>query len=179
VPHVAVGDPQPPGQPAGTQRPRRGVLLLLSVPELLNPLTSGRRAGAQLGELLADLPLVAAQLPRKRARTQPLAGADLAGPVVVFPLDRPSLGIGGAAGDRGVLVAAGGEVPLQPGELLRGRAAVAGWLAEHLKACPVVCWARSPPNHWRTTAGAVPTSAANSLGQAARHRPAPAAGRRR
>jgi hypothetical protein len=43
------------------------------VPELGDALAGGGRPGAQLGELLADLPLVAAQLPRKLAGTQPLA----------------------------------------------------------------------------------------------------------
>jgi hypothetical protein len=33
------------------------------VPELRDALAGGRRPGAQLGELLADLPLVAADLP--------------------------------------------------------------------------------------------------------------------
>lgn len=37
---------------------------------------------------------------------EPLVGADLAGPVVAFHLGRQPLGVGGAAGDRGLLVAA-------------------------------------------------------------------------
>jgi hypothetical protein len=60
------------GELAGPERPGARVLLLV-VPELLNSLISGRRSGAQVGELLADLPLVAAQLPRKLAGAQPLA----------------------------------------------------------------------------------------------------------
>jgi hypothetical protein len=56
------------------------------VPQLRDPLAGGRRSGAQLGELLADLPPVAAQLPREPERTQPLAAADLAGPVAAFHL---------------------------------------------------------------------------------------------
>src|SRR5512132_1934403 len=62
VTHIAVGHPQPPGEPARAQRPGRRVLLL-GVPELFDPLGGDRRPGAQLGELQADLPLVAAQLP--------------------------------------------------------------------------------------------------------------------
>jgi hypothetical protein len=105
VPHVAVGDPEPPGELAGAQRPDRGVLLLV-VPELRDPLASGRRPGAQLGELLADAPLVAAQLPGELERAEPFAAADLPGPVVAFHLHRHPVGVGGAAGNRGVLVAA-------------------------------------------------------------------------
>ena len=75
------------------------------------------------------LRLVAAQLPGELAGAQPLAGADLPGPVVAFHLGGQPLRIGGAAGDRGLLVAAGGEMGLQPGELLRGRPAVADRLA--------------------------------------------------
>jgi hypothetical protein len=63
-----------------------------------------------------------------------LAAAALAGPVVAFHLGGQPLGIGGAAGDGGLLVAAGGEVRLQPGELLGGGAAVADGLAEDLHA---------------------------------------------
>ena len=65
---------------------------------------------------------------------QPLAGADLPGPVVAFHLDGQPLGVGGAAGDRRLLVAAGGEMGLQPRQLLGGRLAVADGLAEDLQA---------------------------------------------
>jgi hypothetical protein len=41
------------------------------VPQLLDALAGGGRPGAQLGELLADLPLVAAQLPDELAGPQP------------------------------------------------------------------------------------------------------------
>jgi hypothetical protein len=78
---------------------------------------------------VADAALVAAQLPGELAWLQPLAGAELPGPVAAFHLDRQPLRVGGAAGDRGVLVAACGEMALQPGELLRGGAAVADRLA--------------------------------------------------
>jgi hypothetical protein len=43
------------------------------VPELRDPLAGGGRARAQLGELLADLPLVAAELLGELAGAQPLA----------------------------------------------------------------------------------------------------------
>jgi hypothetical protein len=45
------------------------------VPELSDALGGGRRPGAEGGELLADLPLVAAELPGELAWLQPLAGA--------------------------------------------------------------------------------------------------------
>jgi hypothetical protein len=64
VAYVAVGDAQPPGELAGAQRPRGRVLLLL-LPKLPEALASGGRPGAQLGKLLADDALVAANLPRK------------------------------------------------------------------------------------------------------------------
>jgi hypothetical protein len=83
--HVAVGDPQAPGELAGAQRPA-GRVLLVGVPELGDPVASGRRAAAQGGELLADLPLVGAQLPGELTRSQPLSCADLAGPVAAFHL---------------------------------------------------------------------------------------------
>jgi hypothetical protein len=134
--HVAVGYPKALGELAGAQRPGRRVLLA-GVPELGDPLGGSRRAGAQLGELLANLPLVAAQLPSELARAQPLSAADLAGPVAAFHLDRQPLGVGGAAGDRSVLVAAGGKMRLQPRQLLGGWAAVAHGLAEDLQALPV------------------------------------------
>jgi len=72
VAHVAVGDPQPLSELAGAQRPGRRVLLL-GVPELGDALGRGRRPGAQLGELLADLALVAAELPGELPWLQPLA----------------------------------------------------------------------------------------------------------
>jgi hypothetical protein len=53
---------------------------------LFDPLGGGRRAGAQLGEQVADLPLVAAELPGELAGLQPLTAADLSGPVVAFHL---------------------------------------------------------------------------------------------
>ncbi len=108
--------------------------VLLGVPELLDALAGGRRSGAQLGELLADLPLVAADLPGELERAQPLAAAGLPGPVVAFHLGRHLLGVGGAAGDRGLLVAAGGEVRLQPRKLPRRGAAMADWLADRVQA---------------------------------------------
>ena len=70
--HVAVGHPQSPGELAGAQRPA-GRVLLLGVPELGDPLGRGRRADAQGGQLLADLAVVAAQLPSQRRGPQPLA----------------------------------------------------------------------------------------------------------
>src|SRR5215211_4793327 len=65
--HIAVGHPQAPGELAGAQRPA-GRVLLVGVPELGDPLASGRRTAAQGGELLADLPLVGAQLPGELTR---------------------------------------------------------------------------------------------------------------
>jgi hypothetical protein len=53
---------------------------------------------------------------------------------VAFDLDCQPLGIGGTPGDGGLLVVAGGEVRLQPRELVRGGPAVADWFAEHLQA---------------------------------------------
>jgi hypothetical protein len=105
--------------------------LLLGVPQLRDPLAGGRRPGAQLGELLADLPLVTAQLPGELAWAQPLAGTDLAGPVVALDLGGQPLGVGGAAGHRDLLVAAGGEVRPQPGKLLGRGAAVTDGLDQH------------------------------------------------
>jgi hypothetical protein len=102
------------------------------MPEFGDPLAGGGRPGAQLGELLADLPLVAAQLPRELAGAQPLAAANLADPVVALHRGGQPLGVGGgAAGDGGLLVAAGGEVRLQPSKLLGGGAAVADGLGQH------------------------------------------------
>jgi hypothetical protein len=131
--HVAVGHAEAPGELAGAQRPAGGVLLV-GVPELSDPLGGGRRAGAQLRELLAGAALVAAQLPGELARTQPLTGADLAGPVVAFHLGGQPLRIHRAAGDGGLLVAAAGEVGLELGELLGGRLAVACRLGQDLQA---------------------------------------------
>jgi hypothetical protein len=137
VAHVAVGDAEAPGELAGAQRPDSRVLLL-GVPELGDALAGGRRAGAQLDELLADAALVAAELPGELPWYQPLAGADLPGPVVAFHLGGQPFGVGGAAGDRRLLVAAGGEMGLQPGQLLGGRLAVADGLAEALQALGAV-----------------------------------------
>jgi hypothetical protein len=122
--HVTVGHAQPPAQLAGAQQPAAHVLLV-GVPELGNPLAGGRRAGTEDGELLADLPLVAAHLPGELPGLQPLTTADLAGPVVAFHLGGQPLRIGGVAADSSLLVAAGGEVGLQSGQLLRRRPAVA------------------------------------------------------
>jgi hypothetical protein len=72
MPHVAVGHPQSLSELAGAERPG-GRVLLLGVPELGDPFAGGGRAGAQLGELQADLPLVAAELPRELAGAEPLA----------------------------------------------------------------------------------------------------------
>ena len=72
MPHVAVGDAQAPGELAGAQRPGAEVLLL-GVPELGDALGGGRRPGAESGELLADLALVAAELSGELAWLQPLA----------------------------------------------------------------------------------------------------------
>jgi hypothetical protein len=55
---------------------------------------------------------------------------------VAFHLDGQLLGVGGAAGDRRLLVAACGEMRLQPRQLLGGRLAVADGLAEDLQALP-------------------------------------------
>jgi hypothetical protein len=66
VAYVAVGDAQALRELAGAQRPAGGVLLV-GLPELFDPLGGGRRAGAQGGELLADLSLVAAELPGQLA----------------------------------------------------------------------------------------------------------------
>jgi hypothetical protein len=129
--HVAIGDPQPPGELAGAQWPAARILL---VPELGDPLGGGRRAGAQLRELVADAALVAAQLPGELARTQPLGAADLAGPVAAFHLGGQPLRINRAAGDGGLLMAAAGEVGLELGELLGGRLAVACRLGQDLQA---------------------------------------------
>jgi hypothetical protein len=112
--------------------------VLVGVPQLRDPLARGRGASAQLGELLADLPRVAAQLLRELTGLQPLAGADLAGPVVAFHRGGQPLGVGGVAGDRGVLVAAGGKVRLQPGKLLGGGAAVADGLDEDATVSPLL-----------------------------------------
>jgi hypothetical protein len=131
--YVAVGDPQALGELAGDQR-SAGRVLLVGVPELFDPLAGGRWAGAQLCELLADLPLVAAQLSRQLARLQPLVAADLAGPVVAFHLGGQPLSIGRVAADGGLLVAIGGEMGLQPGQLPGGGAAVADRLAQDLQA---------------------------------------------
>jgi hypothetical protein len=137
VAHVAVGDAQPPGELAGAARPGRRVLLL-GVPELGDALGGGRRPGAQLGELLADAVLVAAELPGELAWLQPLACAELAGPVAAFHLDGQPFGVGGASGERRLLVAAGGEMGLQIGELRWGWVAVADGLAEGLQAVGAV-----------------------------------------
>jgi hypothetical protein len=88
--------------------------------------------GPQLRELLADVVLVAAQLPGELAWLQPLARADLPGPVVAFHLDGQPFGVGGAAGNRRLPMAAGGETRLQPCQLCWGRVAVADGLAEQL-----------------------------------------------
>jgi hypothetical protein len=77
VAYVAVGDAQALRELAGAQRPAGRVLL---APELFDPLGGGRRAGAQGGELLADLSLVAAQLSGELGGAQPLTAADLSGP---------------------------------------------------------------------------------------------------
>jgi hypothetical protein len=130
--HVAVGDTQALGELAGAQRPT-ALVLLIGLPELGDPLGGGRRAGAQLGELLADLPLVAAELPGELPGLQPVMAANLAGPVVAFHLGRQPLRIGRVAGDAGLLMAAGGEMRLQPGQLPRGRPAVADRPGEHLQ----------------------------------------------
>jgi hypothetical protein len=53
---------------------------------------------------------------------------------VTFHLGGQPLRIGRAAGDGGLLVAAGGEVGLELGELRRGRLAVADQLGEDLQA---------------------------------------------
>jgi hypothetical protein len=121
VAHVAVGHAQPPGELAGAQRPGSRVLLV-GVPELGDALGRGRRAGAEGGELQAELPLVAAELPGELAWLQPLAGAELLGPVAAFHLGGQPFGVGGAAGDRRLLVAAGGEMRLQPRRAARGKA---------------------------------------------------------
>jgi hypothetical protein len=134
--HVAVGHAQAPGELAGAQRPA-ALVLLVGVPELGDPVAGGRRADAQLRELLADLPLVAAQLPGELAGSQPLAPADFAGPVVAFHLGGQPLSVDGAASDRCLLVAAGGEVGLELGELRRGRLAVADRFGEDLQALAV------------------------------------------
>jgi len=133
VAHVAVGDAQAPGELAGAQRPGRRVLLV-GVPELGDALGGRRRPGTEGGELLADAALVAVELPGELAWLQPLAGAELPGPVAAFHLGRQPLGVGGAAGDRRLLVAAGGEMRLQIGELRWGRVAVADGLAEDFQA---------------------------------------------
>jgi hypothetical protein len=141
------------------------------VPQLLDALASGRGPGAQVGELLADLPLVAAQLPGELAETELLAGADLAGPVVAFHRGRQPLGVGGVATDGGLLVAAGSEVCLQPASCSAvGRPWLTGWLRT-FRPWGLWCWARSPANHWRAIVAVVPSSAANSLGSS---RPLPA-----
>jgi hypothetical protein len=77
--------------------------------------------------------LIAAQLSGELAGRQPLAAADLAGPVVAFHFGGQPLRIGGVAGDGGLLVAASGKVGLQPGELPGGGAAVADRLAQDLQ----------------------------------------------
>jgi hypothetical protein len=74
---------------------------------------------------VADLPLVAAELPDQLAGTQPFPAADLAGPVVAFHLGGQPLRINRAAGDAGLLVATGGEVGPQPRQLPGRGAAVA------------------------------------------------------
>jgi hypothetical protein len=137
VPHVAVSDTQPPGELAGAQRPARGVLLV-GVPELGDAVAGGGRPGAQLGELLANDALVAAQFPRELEWAEPVAGPGLAGPVVAFHLGRQPLGVGGAAGDRGLLVAAGGKVRLQPRKLPGRGPAVADGLDQHPSVCLLV-----------------------------------------
>ena len=106
------------------------------MPELGDALGGGRRAGAEGGELLADAALVAAELPGELAWLEPLACAELPGPVVAFHFDGQPLGVGGSAGNRGVLVAAGGEMRLQPRQLLGGRLTVADGLTEDLQALP-------------------------------------------
>lgn len=146
MPHVAVGHPQPPGELAGAERPG-GRVLLLGVPELGDALGGGSRPGAQLGELLADLPLVAAELPGELPWLQPLACADLPGPVAAFHLDGQPFGVGGAAGDRRLLVAAGGEVGLQPASCSREGWP---WLTGSRRTpgpWPLGCWARRPASH--------------------------------
>jgi hypothetical protein len=137
MPYVAVGDAQPPGEPAGAQRPGRRILLV-GVPELGDALGGGRRPGAEGGELLADLPLIAVQFPGELPGLQPFTGSELPGPVVAFHLGGQPLRIDRAAGDRRLLMAAGSEMPLQPGELTGRRAAVAYGLVEDIQALGAV-----------------------------------------
>ena len=129
--YVAVGDAEALRELAGAQRPGCHVFLV-GVPELDDPLGGGRRAGAQLGEQVADLSLVAAQLPGELGGVQPLTAADLSDPVVAFHLGGQPLRISGAASDRRLLVATSGKMGLQPGELAGRGAAVADRLAQDL-----------------------------------------------
>jgi hypothetical protein len=76
------------------------------MPQLRDALAGGRRAGAQLDELPSDDTLVAANLAGELPRVQPLAAADLPGPVMAFHPSRQSLRMGWVTGDGGVLVAA-------------------------------------------------------------------------
>jgi hypothetical protein len=129
VADVAVGDAQLPGEPARAQGPR-GRVLLPGVPELLDALPGGSRPGAQLAKLPGDLVQPGAELAGEPDGVEPLAGADLPGPVGPLHLGRQLLSAGRAAGDRGTLMGALGEVGLQPVELLGRRPAVAGRLAQ-------------------------------------------------
>ncbi len=129
VPDVVGGHAQPVGQPAGARRRLVRVAELLG-PQLRQPRASGRRPGPQAGKPLGNLPARHAELAGQASVVHRLVGANLPRPVAPLDLHRDPLGVERSAGDGSLLVAARGEVRLQPGHLLGGGLAVADGLGQ-------------------------------------------------
>jgi hypothetical protein len=151
VPDVGVGEAQAVSQLAGAGGPGTGVGLV-GVPQLLDPLGGGGRAGAQLTQLRRYDVRLGAELPGQPECVLPLASAGLAGPVG----RSTSAATSSAATGRPVTAARwwppSAKCARKPASCpAEGRL----WLAGSPSAprpCSLACWARRVCSHWRAPA---------------------------